>query len=267
MSDTKIDINLGEAARRYLASLPAAGQEASQQEINSFVRWYRANMPMAELTMPQIARYAEHVARSGSDPMKKLEPVRVFLAFAKKQGLTKTNLSVHLRLKLPTAKGKTSGKGGLRETALTAQGYKALKQELDSLKKERPRVQEEIRQAAADKDVRENAPLEAAREHLGYVASRIRELEAIIGNAQVMKAQTQPVIAVSQGHKVTVRELESGETFSYILVDPQEVNPAKGKISVVSPVGKALLGKGTGAVIEVAAPAGHIHYRIEKVEP
>lgn len=215
-----------------------------------------------------MGSYAEQVARSGDDPNKRLEPMRSFLLFARKEGFTKANLSVHLRFSFQTSKRKTATKGHKhREMALTAQGYEELKRELEALKKERPRAQEEIRRAAADKDVRENAPLEAAREYHGHLESRIRELEGIIDAAKIEESNREPAMTVSHGNMVTIRDLDSGEMLNYTLVDPREVNPTRGKISFVSPVGKALMGKAVGEVIAVDVPAGRINYRIEKIEP
>ncbi|MBI4289181.1 MAG: transcription elongation factor GreA [Chloroflexi bacterium] len=239
--------------------------------MNRFVRWFGAERPLSEVTAPRLGAYADQLARSGSDINGKLEPVRGFLIFAKKSGLVQSNLSVHLRVSGQASRrkatSKTSKGNAGDEMSLTAQGLEELKRELESLKKERPKAQLEIQRAAADKDVRENAPLEAAREFHGHLEGRIRELESIIKGSRVIEGDGKPAIAVTQGNKVTIRDLESGETLCYSLVDPREVNPGKGKISFVSPVGKALMGKSVGAVVGVTAPAGLIHYRIEKIEP
>lgn len=272
LNPVNTDLSLGDAAHRYLSSLTGVEQETHQQEVNRFVRWFGLDRPLSEVAVPQIGVYAEQLARSGSDMNEKLEPVRSFLLFLKKAGLTKTNLAVHLRSSTPTSRRKAASKAASHahkhtEMTLTAQGYEDLKKELETLKKDRPRAQEEIRRAAADKDVRENAPLEAAREFHGHLEGRIRELESILTGSTVIQADGQPAATVTQGNKVTIRDLESGKSLCYSLVDPREVNPAKGKISVASPVGRALMGKAVGIIVGVEAPAGLIHYQIEKIEP
>lgn len=267
LNTTNDNLSLEEIAHRYLASLTSEGQEASQQEINRFVSWFGPNRPLTELTAPELGGYAESIAISGSDSVRKLEPVKALLLFAKKEGFTKHNLATHLRASTQVSKKKTSGKGHKRrEMALTAQGYEELKKELEELKQERPKIQEEVRRAAADKDVRENAPLEAAREHHGHVESRIHELERILESAKIMDDNGQKAITVSPGSTVTIQDMETGQVFDCALVDPQEVNPAQGKISFASPVGKALLGKSVGEVIGVNVPDGLIHYKVEKIK-
>lgn len=272
LNPVNTELSLGDAAHSYLSNLTAAEQETHQQEVNRFVRWFGADRPLSQIAVPQIGIYAEQLARSGSDVNEKLEPVRNFLLFVKKSGLTKTNLAVHLRVSAPTSRKKAGSKTASHahkhsEMTLTAQGYEDLKKELEALKKDRPRAQEEIRRAAADKDVRENAPLEAAREFHGHLEGRIRELESILKGSTIIQDNGQPAATVVQGNKVTIRDLESGQSLCYSLVDPREVNPAKGKISVASPVGRALMGKAVGAIVGVEAPAGLIHYQIEKIEP
>lgn len=267
LNATNDNLSLEEIAHRYLAGLSAEEQEYSQQEINRFISWFNPNRPITELTAPELGGYAESIARSGSDSARRLEPVKALLRFAKKEGFTKTNLATDLRASTQVTKRKTSGKGiRRREMVLTAHGHGELKRELEELKKERPKIQEEVRRAAADKDVRENAPLEAAREHHGHVESRIRELERILESAKIIDENGQKTITVSPGNTVTIQDMETGEVFDCALVDPQEVNPAQGKISFASPVGKALLGKVAGEVVPVDVPAGRIHYKIEKIK-
>lgn len=266
LNNSNDNLSLEEIAHRYLSSLTPEEQEASQQEINRFVSWFGPPRPLTELTAPELGGYAESIAISGSDSARKLEPVKALLLFAKKEGFTKHNLATHLRASTQVSKKKTSGKGHRRrETTLTAQGYEEKKQELEDLKKERPKIQDDIQKARADKDVRENAPLDAAREHQSHVESRIRDLEKMLESAQIIDGNGLKAITVAAGNTVTIQDMETGKVFDCALVDPQEVNPAQGKISFVSPVGKALLGKTVGEVIEVNVPDGLIHYKIEKI--
>jgi transcription elongation factor GreA len=128
-------------------------------------------------------------------------------------------------------------------------------------------VAEELRLAMADKDFRENAPLDAARERQGLLEARIRELEATLKQAVIIAdASLRSNARVGVGSAVLLRNLKSGVELRYVLVSPSEVNPAEGKISIASPVGKALIERSAGEEVEVAAPAGKIRFRIESVE-
>ncbi|MEW6034898.1 MAG: GreA/GreB family elongation factor, partial [Chloroflexota bacterium] len=142
-------------------------------------------------------------------------------------------------------------------------GYTRLKTELESLEEQRPHVVEEIRKAAADKDFRENAPLQAAREQQGYLEGRIRELEATLKSAKVVSEQKRE--RIDAGDCVLLHDLASGDELSVTLVYATEANPALGRISMASPMGKALLGHAQGDIVEVAAPAGQLRYRVAGV--
>lgn len=259
------NFNLAQAAALFLASLSPQEREGSQKEVNRFVRWYGGGLPLRELTPPLIASYAEGIGGGGIDPMKRLEPVRAFLAYARKQGLTQTNLASHLRVVRPAPKKKPTLSKKAPPRPLTAQGYSELKAELASLKDQRPRIAEELRQAMADKDFRENAPLEATREYQAQIEARIRELEARLEGATLLP-QGASQAKVDLGHTVTLRDLLTQEEVEYTLVHPAEANPAKGKLSFASPVGKALLERREGEVVEVAAPGGTLRYLIQRIQ-
>lgn len=260
----KKEKTLAQAATQFLAGLSPEEREESQQELNKFVRWYGMERPLRELAAHEVANYAQRMERASANAMKRLEPVRVFLSYAKKEGLTETNLAVHLRVRKGSPKQGAPIKGRERVT-LTMEGYQGLKAELSALQRERPKIADDIRRAAADKDFRENYPLEAARERQGLVEARIRELEAILRSAVVATGEVD-IAKVTLGSTVVLQDLSTGEELRYTLVNPSEASPIKGKISAASPTGKALLHRGKGEVIEVAAPGGILRYRIERIE-
>jgi transcription elongation factor GreA len=118
-----------------------------------------------------------------------------------------------------------------------------------------------------DKDFRENAPLDAARDHQGYVEGRIRRLEATLQQAVVVQDDPAPSgHEVEIGSTVVLRNLESGAETTYTLVRPGEVDAAQGRISFQSPMGQALLLHRAGDQVDVAAPSGTRRFRIESVE-
>lgn len=256
---------LAEAATHFLASLPYQEKERCQQEVNKFVRWYGMERPIAELTAHEVASYAERMEGSSANAVKRLEPVRAFLSYAKKEGLTKSNLAVNLRLKKGSPRRELPDKGHIEAVTLTPEGYGELKVELAALESARLRVAEDIRKAAADKDFRENAPLDAAKDYQGMVEARIRELEGILKSA-VVTSEDVDTANVTLGSTVSLQDLSTGEVLRYTLVNPSEASLAKGRLSIASPTGKALLGREKGDVIEVTAPAGMLRYRIERIE-
>jgi len=267
MSKDSESLSLGEAAGRFLASLPPEEGKLSQQEVYKFVRWYGWGRPLAELAAPEVGNYAEHLSLSDTDYPRKLELVRAFLVYARKERWTKVSLAAHLK----TKKGKTRSRpvarvNSSRVISLTREGYDKLEAELVSLKKRRPQIIEEMQKAAADKDFRENAPLAAAREERGYLEGRIGELEETLKSAVVIDEERKSAPKISIGDKVIVCDMASNEELCYTIVDSREVDPARGKISEVSPIGKAIVGHGQGEVVRVLTPAGKFSYRIEKVE-
>lgn len=259
--------NLGEAATRFLTSLAVEKREASQQEIHRFVRWYGRERPFAGLAPPEVASYAERLSSSDTDHIKKLELIRAFLGYARKEGWSRTNLAIHLKPK----KGKTRPQPLLRQgqpeaTSLTRQGYAELEAELAALKDKRPGAIEEMHRAAADKDFRENAPLDAARAQRGLLEGRIEELEEILKSATIIDEKQELTVKADIGDSIILRDLDAGEEQDYMIVSPREADPTRGKISSASPLGKAVIGRGEGEVVEVAAPAGKLCFQIRQVK-
>ena len=258
-------VSLSQAAALFLAALAPKVRQESQAEVYRFVRWYGADRLVGELRGHDVALYAESLGPATADVVRRAEALRSFLAFAKKEGLTTTNLATHLRLR----KSPQGAKGGAVTAAtpsfLTAEGHASLSAELESLKAQRPDIAEELRRAMVDKDFRENAPLDAARERQAHVEGRIRQLETILKHAEVLGGEAAPGAKTHLGSTVILRDLASGSAMRYMLVSPSEVSPAEGKISIASPVGKALLDRTVGEEVEISVPAGSLHLRIEEI--
>ncbi len=260
-------MSLGEAASNFVVSLSPEKRSGSQQEVYKFVRWYGWERPFVGLTASEAANYAERLSSSDIDYAKKLELVRAFLVYAQKEGWTKSNLAAHLKTKKGKTRARHLGSHSLPgAVSLTQQGYDELKAELAVLKPKRFQVIDEIRRAAADKDFRENAPLEAAREQRSHIERRIRELEETLRSAKIIGAGQEAILKVGIGDSVLLRDLISSEGLHYKIVSPKEADPTRGKISSASPMGKALIGRHQGDVLEVATPAGKLRYQIERVE-
>jgi transcription elongation factor GreA len=267
MDSSSQHLNMSEAASSFLASLPAEDGEKSQQAIYGFVRWYSGKRTLAELTAHEVENYAQRLSSAQANYLNNIEQVKAFLAYAKKRGWSKTNLAAHLKIK--KTKARLSSRAGRRQAAstpLTQQGYAQLETEIAGLKKRRLEVIEEMRLAAADKDFRENAPLDAAREEKGHLEGRLSELEEALKSATIIDKAKRADLKVSVGDSVILIDPASGEELSYTVVSPREVDPVKGKISSHSPIGKAIIGRAQGETVEITAPLGKLRLQIKHFE-
>jgi transcription elongation factor GreA len=265
--ETKDNLPLKEAAARFLASLPPEARHKGQSDLSRFVRWF-GDRPVGELTALSIEEYAERLSLSDRDYALKLDTVRGFLAYAKKQSWSTTNLATHLKVKkakMPCRNAAPRQK--VETTELTSENYAAIEAELADLKKKRAQLIIDIQKAAADKDFRENAPLAAAREQRSHVEGKIQELEVLLKTSTVVaKGAPKTGLKVASGDTIVLTDLVTGEDTRYILVMPREVNPAQGKISTVSPIGRAVIGRSQGETVEVEAPLGKFCYQIKLVQ-
>jgi len=147
---------------------------------------------------------------------------------------------------------------------LTAQGAERLQEELHRLKTvERPAVIASIAEARAQGDLSENAEYDAARERQGFIEGRISELEGTLSNAQIIDpAELDADGRAVFGSTVEIEDLASGEKLVYQIVGDVEADIRSNRISVSSPVARALIGKSEGDVVEVHAPSGVREYEI-----
>jgi len=258
-------ITVAKAIAQYLASLAAEDKKEQQQDLNRFSRWCGANRSIDQLKITELDNYGDHVADQ-NDPMEKIRPVKAFFSYVKKVGITEANLGVHIRVKR-TARRRTQKKVAKKTDVieLTHNGLMELQQELDRLIAERPAIAKAINLAAADKDFKENAPLDAAKDHQGQVEARIRELEAIVKNAVIVEQGGKGNTKVRLGCVITICDITHDEQLYYTLVGPSEASLAKGKHSIESPIGKALVGCVKGEVVKVVAPMGTLEYRIDEI--
>jgi len=257
----------GEAALQYLSKLSSKEREASQPEVYKFARWYGWEISFSRLAGPAVASYADQLSVSDRDYAQKLVLVRSFLAYAKKAGWSQTNLAVHLKPK----KGKTGpaaapARNQPESATLSQQKFNELTKELETLAGKSQQLMRDIQIAAADKDFRENAPLHAAREERGHVEGRIKELKGTLKTACIIDNKKAPALKSGVGDSIVISDLAFGEELRYTIVDPREVDPSRGKISIASPLGKALLGKQDGQEVEITAPAGKLRFRIIRIE-
>ena len=146
---------------------------------------------------------------------------------------------------------------------MTRAGYEKLEQELRQLKSvERPRIVREIEAARAHGDISENAEFHAAKERQSHLEGRVRLLEDRLARAQVIDPTGQTPDKVRFGVTVDLEDTESGERVTYQILGEEESDAAQGRISVTSPVARALLGKEVGDSVSVRVPKGTREFEI-----
>ncbi len=263
--------SLSEALTRFIAS-KKGGKKAQDghQELGRFVAWCGRQRNVIDVSPSEVAEYAQHIGLGGVDSALRLNPLKPFLTYLKDEGWIVNGLAAHLRVprtrKTTGSRSSSSGAFDDDATHLSQEGYDRLVAQVEVLKGERVSIVEDIRRAMEDKDFRENAPLEAAKERQGIIESKIRELEAGLVSAVVMQtgrrtAQQKAVV----GAKLTLKDMNSGKKVVYTLVDVREADASSGKISTVSPVGAALMSRKLGEEVAISVPKGTLNYTIEKI--
>lgn len=149
---------------------------------------------------------------------------------------------------------------------LTREGYEKLAEELNFLKtKKRREVAKQLEHARALGDLRENAEYETAKEAKYQLESRIATLEAKLARVQIVDPKDLRGDKAFLGATLEIKNLDTGELFRYTLVAQDEADFSKGRISVTSPIGKGLLGKGPKERVEIQIPAGIVKLEILKI--
>lgn len=258
------DLTLSEAVRRFAESAKDPSRQSAFAELNRFVRWYGPDRLVEQMRGHEVSQYADVLGPANVESTRRADYIRGFLVFMKKSGLLETNLAPHLRLRKGGAKGTVAAGPQPSTVELTSAGVEALQTELESLVAQRGGVREEIRKAMLDKDFRENAPLDAAKDKQGHLEARIREIEAMLKRAVVVD-QSVESDRVRVGGTVHVLNLASGTVNRFMIVGPTEANAADGRISSASPVGRSLLDRLVGDEVEVSVPAGTMRFRVEQI--
>lgn len=149
---------------------------------------------------------------------------------------------------------------------ITMEGLERLKVELDRLQKvERPNNIRAIEEARAHGDISENAEYHAAKERQSFIDGKINDLKSVIGKSEVIHLEDGPADRVVFGRSVLLYNLETDEEIRYQLLGPYESEPEKGKISVNSPLGQALIGCEVGDEVNVKTPGGIQEFEILEI--
>ncbi|MBL8782375.1 MAG: transcription elongation factor GreA [Alphaproteobacteria bacterium] len=155
----------------------------------------------------------------------------------------------------------------MEKIPMTAQGFQALETEIKHLKQvERPAIIKAISEARAHGDLSENAEYHSAKERQSFVEGRVMELEDKLSRAQVIDVSKLSGKAVKFGATVTLVDEDTDQKSKYQIVGDLEADFAKGRISISSPLARALIGKSSGDTVEVNTPSGGRSYEVMKVE-
>ena len=261
-------ITASEALAHFQNSLAVEPEKARDQipVVERFTAWLGADRVMDALTLDEVSRYLREQT-DGSHAQ--VEPLRAFLAYASRLAFTDENLVPALQLG-PNAGGARGAAGANMELGgsayhVTLEGLERLEQQLSEEKAKRGGIADELREAMADKDFRENAPLDAARDEQAHLEARIRDLEARLHDAVIIDEGAKGGRA-NVGSVVRLLNLAAGSEQSFTLVSPTEVDPANGKISIASPMGGAVANRAPGDEVTVNAPSGPIRFKVLDVQ-
>ena len=261
------DQSISDAARLFAHSLAPAKHQDSQEALR-FARWFGEDRAASELRAVDVASYIDSFGANSPNAGARADSLKSFLAYAHKHNITPERLVSHVRVRRSASQKRPAASGGKQTGVnLTSDGQAALESELEELVAQRPQIADDLRTARADGDVRENAPLEAAREAQGKMEARVREIEGMLRLAVVVDDAGIGVApgTAHVGSSIVLANLASGAALEYQIVNAAEAKPGTGRLSAESPVGLAVVGKRTGDVVEVVAPSGTVRFRVESI--
>jgi len=149
---------------------------------------------------------------------------------------------------------------------ITRDGYARIREELERLKREdRVQIIKEIQSARSHGDISENAEYHAAREKQGWIEAKIRDLETRLASSEIEDVPPGPKDRVVFGGRVRLEDVESGEEKLYHIVGPHESDVDQGRISITSPLGRAMMGKEVGDEVVVKAPGRTLEYEVLEI--
>jgi transcription elongation factor GreA len=149
---------------------------------------------------------------------------------------------------------------------VTKDGYESLKKELENLKRvQRPQNIRAIEEARAHGDLSENAEFAAAKDRQSFIEGRINELQYKLAHAEIIDPEKLPKHRAIFGCRVVLENIDTGQDVEYQLVGPDESNIEKGRISVSSPLGKAIIGKKPGDALTLQTPGGKRNYELVEI--
>lgn len=269
--ETSEFVTLFEAVGKYTTNLKKKDKTPPvARELDKFVKHFRGETALSSITPSRVGDYAERASKNGTseDMVEGLQAVRKFLLFASKEEWTTLNLATHFRIKKVRLNSRTREKSTSAYSGqqMTQFGHDQLVEERNNLVLNRTTISQAIHSAASDGDVRENAPLEAAREQQGREEARIKEIDALLRTAIIVDSSGNDAKIARVGATIRIEEVgKKNKRTTYTLVSPTEASPTDGKISDASPLGKSLIGKSAGSKVDVNTPSGKATFKIIRV--
>ena len=263
-------LSISQAIDIFVAHLKDARQTMQgQQELLRFQARIGKDKLISTLHAIEVGDYARWTTENVENPASRLDPIKKFLTFANRKGWTQISLARYAtapRRNRRRFQNTDQATGASTPTArLSEERHTELQEELQRLRSEVPQIRETIRLARSDGDVRENAPLDAAREQQQLVERRIRQLENDLARVEIVDAANTDTEKVGIGSRVTLHDMGTEQQRSFTLVDVREADVSAGKISTVSPIGQALMGRGVGDELTITTPRGPVQYRIDGI--
>lgn len=259
-----------------------SAEDASR--LRKFVTWCGISTSIEAIAPFKVEEFLAQQNNTSVPPRAYLPALKAFFGFAHKQGALAANPMTTVRL--PRGAGAATKKtpAGPSPAAIAAatarmtaareadvvyvsrQHHEAMQTELERMRThDRYRISQMLQEAIKDGDLSENAAYDDAKLQQGMLEARIRELEAKLRHVELIEDQDSIGSGVNVGSRVTLQELASGDMMELQVVGPEETNPRGGKISHRSPVGRAIMAKGSGEEVEVSTPGGSVRYRIVSV--
>lgn len=257
---------LGEAFKEYLDALKPGQRVSDEGYVKHYVTYVGLDQPIDGLSGSRVESYVDsRITSTDPNAEARVAALKRWFQFIKKRGYTTENYGIHVRVRRTGRASAGTQRTRLEEAPveMTQEGIDQLQRELAELEGDRPELVRAISIAREDKDFRENAPLDAAREALGYNEGRVKAIQEALKRAVVVHGARDERSVL--GSTVNVTRLNDDKTLSYKLVSANEANAGELRISVESPVGKQLLGRAPGEEVVVEAPRGAIHLRIDSV--
>lgn len=257
---------LGDAFKEYLDSLKPGQRVADEAFVKHYVSFVGYEQTIDTLSGSRVESYVEtRITSTDPNAEVRVAALKRWFQYLKKKGHTTENFGIHVRVRRSGRAASGAQRTRVEEAPIemTQEGLDQLQRELAELESNRPELVKAISIAREDKDFRENAPLDAAREALGYNEGRVKAIQEALKRAVVVRGGRDE--RSSLGSTVQVTRLNDEKALSYKLVSANEANAREFRISVESPVGKQLLGRAPGDEVVVEAPSGAIHLRIDAV--
>ena len=265
---TTLSPTVTNALAQYTSSASYKQTPNGQHALSNFARWSGRDRLLGSLRPQEMAEYGHILGGSGGsqeDTDENIQALKKFLSFCYSHNLTALSLAKHIKVRRKRTKSANQQKLVSNKIEITADGFRKTETDLSKIQEQLLTVAEEIRVAMADKDFRENAPLDAAREKQGMLDAQRKILEDRRDNAVIVNNPQKGTTKVQIGSTIRISEDSTGLEKEYLIVNPAESDPVENKISPISPVGRAMMNHLIGDNVVVSTPRGKLSYHIRSI--